>query len=284
MGKHKSSLLVVPDPYQDETPASWIQRICQIHQCTYAALLNAFGIRPHEDPDLRLRPSTLARLAYRTTASVTDVKRLGRVFTFARRFASVRSELNYDAYGRPSYRYCPRCLSDDVHPYWRIAWRFQIWEICPIHYVDMQDQCPHCQAFIAPYRSNIGFDREAGSARTSLHCASCHMSLASGSMAPRSVEGDLRQKIELQMPFVSACLSGHFRLEGYDKPLLPDFLIFLKNRNMLNAVDKGSVAEVDAETDYQRTRQLTAYLLQQYRHEKKFKGNGRFSSRIVQTD
>lgn len=269
MDKKKTSLLVVPEPYPDETTASWIQRLCQMHQCSFHALFHAFGIRPPRDPDLQLRPASLARLAYKTSSSIHQVRRLGRVFSVARKYRCVMSELNFDLAGRPKYRFCPKCLSEDKDPYWRIAWRFKIWEICPTHHLEMQEQCPHCESFIKPYRSSIGVDIETDTYRSLLHCVECHMTLTSGTMDPLRIDEKMYKKLEVQRAFVSAAICGYYQIEGYDKHLPLEFLIFLKNRNVIHAVERRQLDS--GFQNAQRVSQLIEYFLHQFRHENKFK-------------
>ncbi len=47
--------------------------------------------------------------------------------------------------GRPLYRYCENCFSEDVEPYIRQVWRFSFAYVCPVHGSTLRDHCFHCK-------------------------------------------------------------------------------------------------------------------------------------------
>lgn len=70
-------------------------------------------------------------------------------------------------------QYCPACLAEDTHPYYRRAWRFAWNSACDHHGSRLLDRCPSCRAPIEPHRLVYG-------ARTVAFCASCGGNLADG--------------------------------------------------------------------------------------------------------
>jgi len=43
-------------------------------------------------------------------------------------------------------RFCPSCLAEDKHPYFRDWWFFKPYVVCPIHRCILLDSCPHCNS------------------------------------------------------------------------------------------------------------------------------------------
>ena len=80
-------------------------------------------------------------------------------------------------YEEPIYQYCPKCLKSDSIPYFRQSWRIATNEICPIHSVFLQLNCPHCQKHI-----NLStYSRLTSTLKKSLlYCNKCGKSLAQG--------------------------------------------------------------------------------------------------------
>ena len=40
--------------------------------------------------------------------------------------------------------YCPKCLKEDKHPYFRKEWRYLFYNACPKHKIYLQDRCGVC--------------------------------------------------------------------------------------------------------------------------------------------
>ncbi|MGV1793694.1 TniQ family protein [Rhizobium sp. A37_96] len=49
-------------------------------------------------------------------------------------------------------QYCPQCLADDAHPYFRRQWRLATRISCPHHRCGLRDRCPSCRNRIAAYK------------------------------------------------------------------------------------------------------------------------------------
>jgi len=53
----------------------------------------------------------------------------------------------------PGLRYCPLCLHDDEHPYFRKKWRLAFSVLCTQHRCYLLDRCPRCGTPLTPYLS-----------------------------------------------------------------------------------------------------------------------------------
>lgn len=40
--------------------------------------------------------------------------------------------------------FCPKCLEEDTHPYWRKHWRYLFYNACPKHLIFLTDRCGKC--------------------------------------------------------------------------------------------------------------------------------------------
>lgn len=49
-------------------------------------------------------------------------------------------------------QFCPRCLTEDRAPYYRIRWRLAWVMCCDVHGVMLLDRCTSCQAPVEPHR------------------------------------------------------------------------------------------------------------------------------------
>lgn len=270
MKKHAPSLLVAPRPIADETPASWILRTCQMHQCGISSLFKAFAIRRPVDLDLQLCAKSLAQIAHGTAIPPTDVTRLHKIFTNVRRNKELRSELNFDTNGEPIYRFCAECLSEDAYPYLRVAWRFLVWKICPVHLTEMQDRCPHCRNLLRVNLSNVGFDRATRVPRTCLFCPSCRATLTAAAEST-PVNKQARQLVAFQRSFVAACLCGYFKIEGIDKAMSLDLLLYMKRRNLIQAFERQRQGDDMPAARRTYVERMMQYINHQYRHERKFR-------------
>jgi hypothetical protein len=199
MEKNRPSLLSVPMPLIDESPASWLLRICQLHQCSMQSIHDLFEIERTNDPDLNLTAGSLISIAYGTQVQMEAVERLGRAFSLVRRSLVLRKQLYCDRNRLPLYRFCYRCLANDATPYWRIAWRFAEWKICPIHMLPMQDRCPHCGGFLTPNNPNLKCDPTVGDLPICIKCPKCYKSLV-GKRHSRGLlrTPELRRQINIQ--------------------------------------------------------------------------------------
>jgi hypothetical protein len=73
-------------------------------------------------------------------------------------------------------QFCPKCLSEDIIPYYRLYWRFAWHTACLIHKCNLHDRCPRCNAPIEPHRL-IATNRHMAI------CASCNYDLRNSTLS-----------------------------------------------------------------------------------------------------
>lgn len=67
---------------------------------------------------------------------------------FRIRWLLLRSKGTKQIAQSPWTQLCPRCLAEDVEPYFRYWWRFSFVTECPTHKVPLLDRCPSCHNII----------------------------------------------------------------------------------------------------------------------------------------
>ena len=53
-------------------------------------------------------------------------------------------------------QYCPQCLKTPPGPYYRRCWRLAFVVACPVHGVELLDECPNCHAPVCYHRRGMG--------------------------------------------------------------------------------------------------------------------------------
>lgn len=220
------SILVAPAPFADESPASWILRVCQMHCVTYRNLVECLGIPARSDPDVQLPVEHLCHLGGGTGIAEERLRSLGNVFHSVRALPHLSKLLNYDARGRPAYRVCDQCLATDTAPYLRIAWRFKDWKHCPIHGSQLIECCATCRTSVVCTRPSLG-QTPLGRPFNVSDCAGCHASLLDSGRDIAPLPIDNRDLIA-QTSVVSAVLHGFFCIEGFHGRLSLDFFLWLR--------------------------------------------------------
>lgn len=223
-----ASLIIAPAPLADESPASWLFRLCSVHGIGYIQILSAFGLGTPADPDVRL-PAT----AYRTLVRGTDISthRVGhfdRIYQHVRP-AKFRSLLAFDGQGRPSYRFCTECFLTDRTPYLRIAWRFVDWDFCPIHFVRLSYSCSECDTPLQPIYRVGERVLVTGESSSLAQCVQCGAPLTLNPKPERLKAERALQVVSTQRALISSFLHGYAGIVGYEPLLSIEELIWVKN-------------------------------------------------------
>lgn len=226
MRDSQPSIVVAPEPLLTESPASWILRICRMHEISYSKLLKIFHLPCYVDPDVALDGPTLCRVAAGTTVSQSDMLRLGFVFRSIRATPRLGVMLYRDEKGTPAYRFCDQCLASDKHPYLRLEWRVAGWKTCAIHRVRLKDRCWRCSAAVLANQISLRGGRYG---LTLANCAQCLADLADNEHVKDSELDD--GNLSFQASLVSAILHGYFQIPGCDIQLPLGFLAWLIETN-----------------------------------------------------
>ena len=104
-------------------------------------------------------------------------------------------------------QFCPRCLAEDDHPYFRRSWRLALYAACPHHSVILLDRCPDCQAPLMPYRAE------------QLHlCGSCDSDLRTSAAQPADFPALVlhrRNSLALERGWTTLCETDFLRSHLY---------------------------------------------------------------------
>ncbi|RAA05091.1 hypothetical protein DOT67_25275 [Ralstonia pseudosolanacearum] len=252
------SLVYAPDPFSNESAASWIHRTCQFHGVAYRTLVRHLGLKPVLDPDLATPHDHVCRIGVGTGIAPKRLEALAGVFQVVHKHPKLKQLLNFDR-KTPAYRFCPLCLASDRIPYLRIQWRFNDWDFCPLHRCRMSKCCPTCGAKILGTKPCL---RIPGDELPSiLHCAACKQPLVA------VVELEAREvwvspaKIAIQQAIVSAVREGFFHIGGLKSPLSLGFLLWLKdNRDLV----KDCLARGAWRPETERPKLIMKELLESY--------------------
>lgn len=184
-------LLARPDPFIDESPASWIQRLSGAHQYSLSQLSRITNIHPKRaDWDFNVTNdewSFLLRLADAESNSCGEAR---FALNTIRRGLPMQRPL-FHAGERPSYRWCSACLSNDCVPYLRWHWRLAAYTHCRVHHRRLEELCPWCKSPLSVHRALLVSGGSAIGVLDLSSCGACGMPLTTGEDMPPGVsQGD----------------------------------------------------------------------------------------------
>ncbi|WP_319542716.1 TniQ family protein [uncultured Pseudodesulfovibrio sp.] len=77
-----------------------------------------------------------------------------------------------------SIQYCPVCLSDDTHQYFRRRWRMGFYTFCAVHGLMLLDACPQCDSPIVIHRRDFTVDVNQAGKISQCHVCGLDMRVA----------------------------------------------------------------------------------------------------------
>lgn len=148
--------LIIPEPQKDELLSSWLARTAFAHGYSLTTFYTLFlkhngtelsriDIDFKDDPVLFEKLAQKSKLGYQQIFQMSLRSEQGYLF-----------ESNHALYPPKLIRklkdkrthygllFCPKCLSEDTHPYWRKHWRYNFYNACPKHKVFLTDRCGKC--------------------------------------------------------------------------------------------------------------------------------------------
>jgi len=150
------NFLITPNPQKDELLSSWLTRVAFTHGMTLNNFFSHF-IR-HEghaltrtDIDFQYHPNLWNSIANKSKIDIKTIQSLslkseeGYLFTCNECLyppAQIRKLI--DKRTHFGLMFCPKCLEEDEHPYFRKKWRYLFFNACPKHKIYLQDRCGVC--------------------------------------------------------------------------------------------------------------------------------------------
>ena len=169
---------IAPRPFEDESPISWVQRICGEHHCTYATLEKLLEFKPKlydwDDSVDRKIWSCLTRICgYKADACYLGFRRN----QIAAKFLG-KDKWQMFTRKSPSYKWCTLCWRDDPIPYLRWIWRWEKVNTCTVHRVKLQQFCPWCNSPMLLKRALLTKSGPYVGVPDLSYCGSCAMPMA----------------------------------------------------------------------------------------------------------
>lgn len=156
-------------PFEDELLSSWLIRLALKHRTMPSTFTNLYLLETKNklwsaDVDLQADPDLLCTLSSKSGIPTGEL--LGMTlksyegYLFERVYRKNRATPFVNPLGMrgrrntlPGVRYCPYCLLEDEHPYFRKQWRLSFSLACLKHGCLLCGHCPHCGVPVTPYLS-----------------------------------------------------------------------------------------------------------------------------------
>lgn len=183
-GKIASTVIfpIAPQPFNDESPISWVQRLCGEHHCSYVALGKLLRkLPPNHDWD-----TSCSAEAWIELCQLADQKSIAcsiAIWGYQALFSAVGHDLwplRQQKY--PSYKWCTECWRDDSVPYLRWTWRLERVRTCSIHYTELVKRCPWCDSPMALTRALLTTSGAFAGVPNLSFCGKCALPMADTSV------------------------------------------------------------------------------------------------------
>lgn len=230
------NFLITPKPQQNELLSSWLIRVAFAHGMTLNNFFSRF-IRhdgtalTRTDIDFQYNPKLWNALAEKSKIDIKTIQDL-----------SLRSEEGYlfacneclyppaqirklvDRRTHFGLMYCPKCLEEDEHPYFRKEWRYLFSNACPKHGIYLKDRCGVC---FEPIRLNkMHIDNKI------VFCHNCKRDLRVA--RPIKVLKEYSEGLEAILWFQNGLKNGYFIIENTKVSSLVIFQTYTYLRYLIN--------------------------------------------------
>jgi hypothetical protein len=153
----KNYFLITPQPQPHELLSSWLTRTAFAHKYPLTKFISLF--LKHDgttlsriDMDFKNDPLLFTLLAQKSGLHHQQIMNMslrnGEGFLFDVEYNTLyppkiirKLKDKRTHYG---LLYCPGCLKEDTHPYWRKHWRYLFYNACPRHQIFLTDRCGRC--------------------------------------------------------------------------------------------------------------------------------------------
>lgn len=168
----EQQLYAVPPPGPFEAPSSWLRRLALSQGVSIWQMGRFLGFRMNKDCDLQMVTMDLAHLTRVTGVTEENFEGVRRILAQAMTL-KMKTPVLLSEDGLPRYRFCVECLKGMRTPYLPIAWRVDVWRLCPTHQCMMEDRCPHCGAAVCPQSKSEGAGTSLADVSMGSQCMVC---------------------------------------------------------------------------------------------------------------
>lgn len=237
--------LVIPQPQPDELLSSWLTRTAFAHGYSLTTFISLFlkhdgSALSRTDIDFKEDPILFEKLANKSRFSIEQIAKM-----------SLRSEEGYlfesdhglyppkqirilkDKRTHYGLMFCPKCLAEDTHPYYRKQWRYHFYNACTKHNIFLIDRCGICQERVRITKMKVS--------ETLTLCSKCGRDLKLTST--HSIPDSLAYGIEATIWFEKGLVDGYFTVCGVQ---IRSLFIFQVHTIFSALLDKGAQLHLEA--------------------------------------
>lgn len=237
--------LIIPQPQPDELLSSWLTRTAFAHGYPLTTFISMFlkhdgSALSRIDIDFKEDPILFEKLANKSRFQIEQITQL-----------SLRSEEGYlfesdhglyppkqipklkDKRTNYGLMFCPKCLVEDTHPYYRKHWRYHFYNACSKHNVFLIDRCGSCQERVRISKMKVS--------DTIALCSKCGRDLRL--TATHGIPNSLAYGIEASEWFEKGLIDGYFTVGGIQ---IRSLFIFQVHTIFSALLDKGEQVHLAA--------------------------------------
>lgn len=237
--------LVIPQSQPDELLSSWLTRTAFTHGYPLTTFISLFlkhdgSALSRIDIDFKEDPILFEKLANKSRFSIEQIVQM-----------SLRSEEGYlfesdhglyppkqirilkDKRTHYGLMFCPKCLEEDIHPYYRKQWRYHFCNACTKHNIFLIDRCGICQERVRITKMKVS--------ETLTLCSKCGRDLRLTST--HSIPDSLVYGIEAITWFEEGLSNGYFTVCGVQ---IRSLFIFQVHTIFSALLDKGAQLHLEA--------------------------------------
>lgn len=232
-------LVGAPDPYEYESPASWVTRLALSQGVTVPALFRYLDLEGIRDIDYGFTDAVAKKVSRLTGVHESQFLYQRHMIRNLRSVKSSASKLLVTRNKRPAYRFCPACLGSNRNKYFQLHWRFECWRMCPLHHCLLLDMCPQCGCAIRLPDSMIDAGPDQRGIAWLNRCLRCGNSICSdwtkvvGSLQVDQLSQSDRTYLENGRAVLAAVAVGYFNIYGEEKSFPVSELMRVRKLGML---------------------------------------------------
>ena len=176
--KNTQKLVHVPKPEMFESPSSWLSRLALSQGIEICEAMKYLKINQNGDADIQFVKADIMNIGAKCGIPKQHFSFMCHMFSQLVTINSFGTNLLLSYQGSPRYRYCPKCLDEQLNAHFPVHWRFLAWRWCPLHQRLLNDDCSTCRSPIILPNSliNAGLNEEGVASLN--RCLSCGTKLS----------------------------------------------------------------------------------------------------------